>query len=50
MVQEMSRLYWLIAKSLYDMNYRGPVGLESFASNNPELALERFEKAFTIDL
>lgn len=42
--------YKLIAKSLYDMNYRGPVGLESFASNNPELALERFEKAFTIDL
>lgn len=37
-----------IARALYDMGYRGPVGMEAFASGNPELALQAFKAAFTL--
>lgn len=37
-----------IARALADMGYRGPVGLESFASGDPEDALDAFRKAFTL--
>lgn len=36
-----------IARALDEMGYRGPVGLEAFASADEELALERFRDAFT---
>ena len=40
--------YAHIAKALFDMGYRGPVGLEGFASGDPEAALEAFRDAFTL--
>jgi len=39
--------YPAIAKALHEMGYRGPVGLEAFASDTAELALERFRRAFS---
>jgi hydroxypyruvate isomerase len=36
-----------IAKALLDMGYRGPVGMEAFASGDDVVALERFRTAFT---
>ncbi|TPO09958.1 TIM barrel protein [Mesorhizobium sp. B1-1-5] len=37
-----------IARALFDMGYRGAVGLEAFAQNDPEAALDAFRRAFTI--
>ncbi|MER9203406.1 TIM barrel protein [Mesorhizobium sp. M0933] len=37
-----------IARALFDMGYRGPVGLEAFAKNDPEAALDAFRRAFTV--
>jgi len=37
-----------IARALRDMGYRGPVGLEAYASGDPEAALEAFRGAFTV--
>ena len=37
-----------VAKALKAMGYRGPVGLESNASGDPEKALEAFRSAFTV--
>ncbi|MEF2551692.1 TIM barrel protein [Aurantimonas sp. A2-1-M11] len=37
-----------IARALVAMGYRGPVGLEAFASGDPELALDAFQRAFTV--
>ncbi|KQZ57932.1 hydroxypyruvate isomerase [Rhizobium sp. Root149] len=41
--------YTMIAQALYDMGYRGPVGMEAFAKEDPDVALERFRQAFTIN-
>jgi len=40
--------YPVIARALFDMGYRGPVGMEGFAKDNAEDALEAFGAAFTI--
>jgi hydroxypyruvate isomerase len=40
--------YPAIAKALYDVGYRGNIGLEGWASGDPLLALERFKSAFTL--
>lgn len=40
--------YAVIAKSVFEMGYRGPVGLEAFAAGDPEAALDAFRKAFTV--
>lgn len=40
--------YTAVARALNDMGYRGPVGMEAFAQNDPETALEAFRTAFTI--
>lgn len=40
--------YPTVARALADMGYRGTVGLEAWASGDPELALERFRDAFTL--
>jgi hydroxypyruvate isomerase len=37
-----------IARALQKMGYNGPVGMEAYAKNNPEDALESFRAAFTI--
>lgn len=37
-----------IAKALKSMGYRGPVGMEAFASADPEEALDAFRTAFTV--
>ncbi|MBV1703088.1 MAG: TIM barrel protein [Hyphomicrobiales bacterium] len=37
-----------IARALADMGYRGPVGMEAFASGDPEAALDAFRIAFTL--
>ncbi|MBN8181214.1 TIM barrel protein [Roseibium aggregatum] len=37
-----------VAKALNDMGYRGPVGMEAFASGDPEEALQAFRTAFTV--
>jgi hydroxypyruvate isomerase len=37
-----------IARALADMGYDGPVGMEAFAKNDPEDALESFRAAFTL--
>ncbi|MER8396832.1 TIM barrel protein [Mesorhizobium sp. M1348] len=37
-----------IARALFDMGYRGSVGLEAFAQNDPEAALVAFRRAFTV--
>jgi hydroxypyruvate isomerase len=40
--------YPAVARALAEMGYRGTVGLEAFASGDPELALKRFRDAFTL--
>lgn len=40
--------YPAIARTLAEVGYRGTVGLESWASTDSELALERFRAAFTL--
>jgi hydroxypyruvate isomerase len=40
--------YPAIAKALYDIGYRGNVGLEGWASGDEVLALTRFKEAFTL--
>jgi hydroxypyruvate isomerase len=40
--------YAAIAKGLSQMGYSGAVGMEAFASADPETALEAFRAAFTI--
>jgi hydroxypyruvate isomerase len=42
--------YLGIARALFAMGYRGPVGMEAFASGDPEAALVAFRDAFTISL
>ncbi|KUM27522.1 hydroxypyruvate isomerase [Mesorhizobium loti] len=37
-----------IARALKAMGYSGPVGMEAFASGEPEAALEAFRNAFTV--
>lgn len=37
-----------IARALAAMGYDGPVGMEAFASGDPEQALEAFRRAFTL--
>lgn len=37
-----------IACALFNMGYRGPVGMEAFASGDPEAALQAFKAAFTL--
>ena len=37
-----------IARALFNMGYRGPVGMEAFASGDPEAALQAFKAAFTL--
>ena len=37
-----------VAKALFDMGYRGPVGMEAFAKGDEEQALEAFRSAFTL--
>jgi hydroxypyruvate isomerase len=37
-----------IARALKAMGYAGPVGMEAFASGDPELALAAFREAFTV--
>ena len=37
----------VIARALADMGYDGPVGLEAYAKDDPETALEAFRAAFT---
>ena len=37
-----------IARALVDMGYRGPVGMEAFASGEAEPALDAFRDAFTL--
>ncbi|MCX7890420.1 MAG: TIM barrel protein [Rhodobacteraceae bacterium] len=39
--------YPAVARALAAIGYRGPVGLEAFASGDPETALEAFRAAFT---
>ena len=40
--------YPAVARALAEMGYRGTVGLEAWASGDPELALKRFRDAFTL--
>jgi hydroxypyruvate isomerase len=40
--------YPAVARALAEMGYRGPVGLEAFASGDSEVALQRFREAFTV--
>ena len=40
--------YINIAKALYEMGYRGPIGMEAFAKGDELIALEMFRSAFTI--
>jgi hydroxypyruvate isomerase len=37
-----------VAKALKAMGYKGSVGLEAYASGDPEVALEAFRTAFTV--
>ena len=37
-----------IAKALKAMGYTGPIGMEAFASGDPEAALMAFRAAFTV--
>lgn len=37
-----------VARALFAMGYRGPVGMEAWASGDPEAALEAFRSAFTL--
>lgn len=38
----------MIARALNEMGYSGPVGMEAFASGDPEVALDAFRAAFTL--
>lgn len=38
--------YPMVARALFDMGYRGPVGMEAFAQSDPVDALEAFRAAF----
>jgi hydroxypyruvate isomerase len=38
----------MIARALADMGYAGPVGMEAFAKDKPEDALDTFRAAFTL--
>ena len=38
----------MIARALADMGYAGPVGMEAFAQDKPEDALDAFRAAFTL--
>ena len=38
----------MIARALADMGYDGPVGMEAFAKDKPEDALDAFRAAFTL--
>ncbi len=40
--------YPAIARVLAEAGYRGPIGLEAFASGSSEVALQRFRDAFTV--
>ena len=40
--------YAVIARALFEMGYRGAVGMEAFAKGDPEAALKAFRAAFTI--
>ena len=40
--------YPKIAEALYQMGYRGTIGLEAHASGKPEKAIEAFRRAFTV--
>ena len=40
--------YPAVAAALADLGYRGTVGLEAWASSDPELAIQRFRNAFTL--
>lgn len=40
--------YPAIARALFDMGYRGTIGLEAWPSQDDELAAERFRQAFTL--
>jgi hydroxypyruvate isomerase len=40
--------YPAIARALHEMGYQGVVGLEGWASGEPETALRRFREAFSI--
>jgi len=40
--------YPAIASLLFEMGYRGPIGMEAFAFGDSELALTRFREAFTL--
>ncbi len=40
--------YPAIARALAEMGYAGTIGMEAFASGDPEIALERFRTAFTV--
>lgn len=40
--------YATVARALDNIGYRGPVGMEAFASADPEAALEAFRNAFTL--
>lgn len=40
--------YRNIALALAEMGYSGPVGMEAFASGDPEVALEQFRTCFTL--
>ncbi len=42
--------YPAIARTLDDIGYRGTIGLEGWASGDDELALRRFEEAFTLSV
>lgn len=37
-----------IARALQSMGYAGPVGMEAFASGDPDLALAAFRAAVTV--
>ncbi|MBX8488500.1 TIM barrel protein [Pseudomonas cichorii] len=41
--------YPAIAKALHRMGYSGVVGLEGWASGDPDIALQRFRQAFTLE-
>ena len=38
----------MIARALSDMGYRGPIGMEAYAKNDPVTALEAFRAAFSL--
>nr|WP_299497930.1 TIM barrel protein [uncultured Rhizobium sp.] len=40
--------YAAIARALFEMGYRGPVGMEAYAKGDPDVALQAFRTAFTL--